>query len=69
MGPHFCIGNALARMEMRVGLQELLAAVRDIRLQGGVGRDQVQYAPTFSLHGPVRLPLEFSPVLPPTGGT
>jgi cytochrome P450 len=61
MGPHFCIGNALARMEMRVGLEELLAAVRDIRLEGGGGRETVTYAPTFSLHGPARLPIRFSP--------
>jgi cytochrome P450 len=56
-GPHYCIGNALARMEMRVGLEELLAAVRDIRLEGGGGRESIRYAPSFTLHGPARLPI------------
>jgi cytochrome P450 len=59
MGPHFCIGSALARMEMRVGLEELLAAVRDIHFEGDGAREQLRYAPTFSLHGPVRLPVTF----------
>jgi cytochrome P450 len=44
---------------MRVGLEELLAAVRDIHFEGDGGREQLRYAPTFSLHGPVRLPVTF----------
>jgi len=62
MGPHFCIGNALARMEMRIGLEELLGAVRDIRLEGGGGRETITYAPTFTLHGPARLPISVRPI-------
>ena len=62
MGPHFCIGNALARMEMRIGLEELLGAVRDIRFEGGGGRETITYAPTFTLHGPARLPIRFRPI-------
>lgn len=37
-GPHFCLGNALARLEMRVMFEELLPRIADIRLAGEVRR-------------------------------
>ncbi|MEZ5420658.1 MAG: cytochrome P450 [Vicinamibacterales bacterium] len=37
-GPHKCLGEHLARLEMRVFFQELLPALADIRLDGEVAR-------------------------------
>lgn len=36
--PHFCLGNALARLELRVMFEELLPRLADIRLAGDVRR-------------------------------
>jgi cytochrome P450 len=57
-GPHTCVGIHLARVEVRVFLEELLAAVPDWRLGAGVAFDTARLAddlvPTL-FH---RLPLE-----------
>ncbi|MCF2525824.1 cytochrome P450 [Yinghuangia soli] len=37
-GPHFCLGNALARLEMRIMFEELLPRIADIKLAGPVSR-------------------------------
>ncbi|MGW7533011.1 cytochrome P450 [Amycolatopsis sp. NPDC054798] len=37
-GPHFCLGAALARLELRILFEELLARVEQIRLAGPVTR-------------------------------
>lgn len=37
-GPHFCLGAQLARLEIRVVFEELLASVKDVRLAGPVAR-------------------------------
>ncbi|MBP2327673.1 cytochrome P450 [Kibdelosporangium banguiense] len=36
--PHFCMGNALARMEIQIMFEELLPRLADIRLAGAVPR-------------------------------
>ncbi|MGI5486422.1 cytochrome P450 [Microtetraspora malaysiensis] len=36
--PHFCLGNALARLEIRVMFEELLPRIADIKLAGDVRR-------------------------------
>ena len=33
-GPHFCLGNALARLEARIALEALVRRYPDIRLAG-----------------------------------
>lgn len=57
-GPHSCIGIHLARLEARVFLEELLAAVPDWRLDDGVAMETIRLG---SDHVPARfdaLPLE-----------
>ncbi|WP_067173257.1 cytochrome P450 [Microtetraspora niveoalba] len=36
--PHFCLGNALARLEIRIMFEELLPRISDIKLAGDVRR-------------------------------
>jgi cytochrome P450 len=36
--PHLCLGNALARMEVRLMFEELLPRLADIELAGDVAR-------------------------------
>ena len=55
-GAHFCLGAALARLEARIALTDLLTRLDDIRLAS----DQ-PWEPRKGLHvhGPVRLPIRF----------
>lgn len=55
VGPHRCIGSNLARLELRVSLEELLAAMADIRMQEGA---EPRYE-TGVLRTMVSLPLTF----------
>lgn len=57
-GIHFCIGAALARLEGRVALEELLGSVANITLEG-----DGTWPPRAALHvhGPASLPIRFEP--------
>ena len=69
LGPHFCIGHALARQEMRVGLGVLLERSGGFRLAGGLrGRQDLEYLPSFALHGLKALPIELHARHPPDAG-
>jgi cytochrome P450 len=52
-GEHFCLGANLARLEMRVLLQELLPHLRDIELAGPVSRTRSVVVPGVK-HLPIR---------------
>lgn len=56
-GPHFCLGAWLARLEIRLMLEELLARLPDLRVSG-----EPVWARSNLVLGPVHLPVEFTPV-------
>jgi cytochrome P450 family 142 subfamily A polypeptide 1 len=58
IGNHFCLGANLARIQIRVMYEELLARLPDIRVQSGF---EPEYAPSAFVHGFLRLPVEFTP--------
>jgi cytochrome P450 len=53
LGPHFCLGAALARMEGHVVLGTLLRRLPDLRL----ATDHLEYRPNLAFHGLTALPL------------
>jgi cytochrome P450 len=55
-GPHFCMGAFLARLELRVTLQELVARVDTIRLAGTPQRLRSNF-----VNGVKRLPVALTP--------
>ncbi len=63
-GPHFCIGAALARLEVRVLLEELLDRVTTIARAG-----EVRWAPSSVLSGLKEAPLVFAAAAAPAAVT
>jgi len=57
-GIHRCIGQALARMEIRVVVREILRRLDNIEL--AVSADELTYLPSLVTHGPASLPLRFT---------
>ena len=55
-GPHFCLGASLARLELRVVLQELLARYRHVEVTGPIQRLRSNF-----LHGIKHLPVRTHP--------
>jgi cytochrome P450 len=55
-GPHRCAGSNLARMNLRVALEELLRRLHDIRLQPGA---DIQFHSTFN-RAPLTVPITFT---------
>lgn len=56
-GEHFCLGAHLARLELRVMVEELLRRLPDIELDGAVQRLH-----SIQLFGPKHIPVKFTPV-------
>ena len=54
-GPHFCLGAALAREELRVALDHLLDRLPDLEL----AVDEVAWQPTIDFRGPLALPVRW----------
>ena len=65
-GSHGCIGAPLARMEVRVALEQFLARTTDIRISeahhGPPGARRYAYEPTYMLHGLQALHVEWDAV-------
>jgi cholest-4-en-3-one 26-monooxygenase len=57
-GTHFCLGAALARLEIRVMFEELLPRLRDLRLAPGTSPERI---PNAFVRGFRSLPVEFTP--------
>lgn len=55
LGPHRCVGSNLARMNLRVALEELLGRLDDITLEEGA---EIRYHSTFN-RVPLALPITF----------
>jgi cytochrome P450 len=58
LGAHFCVGNQLARAELRIAFSKLVQRLHDIRL--APVDDPVVYRPHFFAYGPASLEIEFS---------
>ncbi|KPM50947.1 cytochrome P450 [Frankia sp. R43] len=56
-GPHRCAGSNLARMNLRIALDEIVRRLHDIRLQPGV---DVGFMSTFN-RAPISVPILFTP--------
>jgi cytochrome P450 len=56
-GPHFCVGNQLARTQARIGFEHLLDRLDDIRIVGELERE-----PTFPFMGYKAVHLEFTKI-------
>lgn len=59
-GPHFCVGNQLARAELRIAFGIFLARMRNLRLAGG--EDSVEFLSHYMAYGVRRLALRFERV-------
>lgn len=55
-GLHNCIGAALARMEVGTGISALFRRFPNMRLT--VPRDEIEWAPTWLIRSPLRLPVD-----------
>ena len=62
-GAHFCLGNQLARLELKVMFEQLLARLPDIRL--AVDRSALPRREANFISGIERMPVEFTPSAPP----
>jgi cytochrome P450 family 142 subfamily A polypeptide 1 len=58
-GSHFCLGNQLARLELKLMVSRLLARLPDLRLADGA---RVPLRPANFVSGPESLPVVFTPV-------
>lgn len=58
-GPHFCLGNQLARAEMRIAFETLLKRMHDFRLTEPDSREN--WLAHFLVYGPQRLRIAFTP--------
>ncbi|HTR74875.1 MAG TPA: cytochrome P450 [Solirubrobacterales bacterium] len=58
VGPHFCVGAEMARLEAKVGFETLLTRLDNIRLKDDAG---LAHYPSFSARGFQRIDIEFDP--------
>ena len=56
IGPHFCLGANLARLEIRIMFEELLRRLPDLELAGPVERLRSNF-----INGVKHMPVRFTP--------
>ena len=56
-GPHRCVGSNLARMNLRVAIDEIVRRLRDVKLQPGA---DIGFHSTFN-RAPLSVPITFTP--------
>jgi len=66
-GAHFCLGNQLARMELRVMVERVLARLPDLRL--ALDRAELRRRPANFISGIEEMPVEFTPTAPVAAGS
>jgi cytochrome P450 family 142 subfamily A polypeptide 1 len=59
-GSHFCLGNSLARIEIRVMVEQLIKRLPDLEL---VSPD-IPFRPANFISGPEAMPVRFTPTAP-----
>jgi cytochrome P450 family 142 subfamily A polypeptide 1 len=64
-GTHFCLGNSLARLELRVMFEELLRRLPDLRLADESSAEPA-HRPANFISGYESMPVVFSPTSPET---
>jgi cytochrome P450 len=57
LGPHFCLGAALAREELRIALTHVLDRLPGLELAA----DEIAWQPTIDFRGPLSLPVRWHP--------
>lgn len=60
-GTHFCLGNSLARLELRVMFEELLRRLPDLEL---VSEEEPAFRPANFVSGYETMPVRFTPTAP-----
>jgi cytochrome P450 len=63
-GPHTCMGNHLAKLEMRIILEELTRRFPHMRIVAG---QQFHYSPNTSQRGPEHVQITWDPTANPVG--
>jgi cytochrome P450 family 142 subfamily A polypeptide 1 len=66
-GAHFCLGNQLARLELKVMFERLLVRLPDLRL--AVDRSELPRRPANFISGFEAMPVEFTPSPPLSVGS
>jgi cytochrome P450 family 142 subfamily A polypeptide 1 len=61
-GAHFCLGNQLARLELKVMIDRLLARLPDIRLD--IDRSDLPRREANFISGIESMPVSFTPTAP-----
>jgi cytochrome P450 family 142 subfamily A polypeptide 1 len=67
-GPHFCLGNSLARLEARVMFDRLADRLPDLRLADGITESQLERRPANFVSGYESMPVTFTPTAPVGAG-
>ncbi len=60
-GAHYCLGNSLARLEIRVMLEQILDRLPGLALAFPPGMDEPPMRPANFISGPEQLPVTFTP--------